>query len=54
MFINKLFDFPCFAKDFNFNINKINAYFYNKQIKNIKETLSLTENKNININSMRI
>ena len=44
MFINKLFDFS-FAKDFNFNINKINAYFYNKQIKNIKETLSLIENK---------
>ena len=48
MFINKLFDFS-FAKDFYFNINKINAYFYNKQIKNIKETLNLIEKKNINI-----
>ena len=48
MFINKLFDIS-FAKDFNFNINRINACFYEKQIKNIKETLNLIDKNDINI-----
>ena len=48
MFINKLFDMS-FAKEFNFNINIINACFYEKQIKNIKETLKLIAKNNINV-----
>ena len=48
MFVNKLFDIS-FAKDFNFNINRINAFFYEKQIKNIKETLKLIDKNDINV-----
>tara|TARA_Y100000591_G_C21836657_1_gene702962 strand:+ start:436 stop:1638 length:1203 start_codon:yes stop_codon:yes gene_type:complete len=48
MFINKLFDIS-FAKEFNFNITNINACFYEKQIKNIKETLKLIDKNNINV-----